>query len=281
MKKVTLSFTIAFMMLSCQEESIKNNEENLTNNDEQSLANSFYGKTANSNCHFEYEGANGPDNWSGICGNDWQDCGGHSQSPINIQTRNVIENDDLDDLEFNYSNSFTKIINNGHTIQFDYSSGSTLAVNNKTYELKQFHFHTSSEHTVNGISYPMEVHLVHRDNTTGLLAVVGVFFELSNNDNPLLANFMNDLPLNEGDIYNSNFNYNALGFLDYEDEIEEYYNYSGSLTTPPCSPIVSWFVVKNRVKISRKQLLQFEALMHQNNRPVQLLNGRNIFAPES
>lgn len=281
MKKVTLSFAIAFMILSCQQESNNNREEYSGSNDEQSLANLFYGKTANSDCHFEYEGSNGPDNWSSICGNEWQDCGGHSQSPINIQTSNVVENDNLEDLEFNYSNSFTKIINNGHTIQFDYGSGSTLSVNDKTYELKQFHFHTSSEHTVNGVSYPMEVHLVHRDNTTGLLAVVGVFFELSNTDNPLLSNFMNNLPLNEGDVYNSNFCYNALGFLDYEDEIEEYYNYSGSLTTPPCSPIVSWFVVKNRIKISRAQLQKFELLMQKNNRPIQLLGGRNVFVPES
>lgn len=278
--KIFLTMSIFFLLVSCQNQEIDSGLIEQEDFNEATLAKLFYGKIGNAECEFEYSGNLGPDNWSAICGTDWVDCSGNHQSPINIVTSAVMEDDDLEELEFDYNVSSTKIINNGHTLQFDYVPGSWVEIDGKSYELKQFHFHTSSEHTFDGASFPLEVHLVHRDPSTGLLAVIGVLFEISNKDNLFLSEFINHLPENKGGTYTSSFTYNALAFLNYEDELEDFYHYSGSLTTPPCSEIVFWYVSKKRLKISWNQLQIFKNIMHTNNRPAQLLNGRNVFTPE-
>ncbi|WP_025668186.1 carbonic anhydrase family protein, partial [Aquimarina megaterium] len=106
----------------------------------------------------------------------------------------------------NYTTSTTTIVNNGHTLRFDYTSGSSASLNNIDYDLLQFHFHTGSEHTVNGNRYPMEMHLVHRNSTTGLLAVVGIFFT-EGSENEVLSQFMDNLPKHKDEYYTSNEEY--------------------------------------------------------------------------
>ncbi|MGG8497298.1 carbonic anhydrase [Tenacibaculum sp. TC6] len=234
-----------------------------------------------SDCHFEYEGELGPDHWANLCSGVWSDCAGNTQSPVNIVTSNTRENDDLDELYLGYKNSYVSILNNGHTVQFTYSPGSYSYLNGKKYELKQFHFHTESEHTVNGKHYPMEVHFVHKDVNSSNLAVVGVFF-VEGRENKVLAQFMNTIPTHAGDTYDSNYIYNAKEFFRYSDEdtFEEYYTYGGSLTTPPCSEIVTWYVLKEPLQASASQIENIRNAEHENNRPTQPLNGRVVEVSE-
>lgn len=236
---------------------------------------------AESDCHFEYDGEFGPNHWADLCNGIWSDCAGDTQSPINIITGNTRENDNLDELYLGYKNSYVSILNNGHTVQFNYSPGSYSYLNGKKYELKQFHFHTKSEHTVNGKHYPMEVHFVHKDVNSSNLAVVGVFF-VEGRENKVLAPFMNAIPTQAGDTYTSNYVYNAKEFFRYSDEdtFKEYYTYGGSLTTPPCSEIVTWYVLKEPLQASASQIESILKAEHKNNRPTQPLNGRVVEASE-
>jgi carbonic anhydrase len=106
---------------------------------------------------------------------------GHRQSPVNIVGA---QSADLPAIQFEYKPSALHIINNGHTIQIDYASGSFIRVGDKRYELKQFHFHDPSEETVKNKRFPVEVHLVHSD-ADGNLAVVSVLLE-EGSANPLV-----------------------------------------------------------------------------------------------
>src|SRR5215467_10312161 len=98
---------------------------------------------------------------------------GRTQSPIDV--KNAIPSD-LPALKIDYQGVPLKIIDNGHTIQVNYPPGSTLAVGDKTYSLKQFHFHHPAEEHINGKSFPFVAHLVHAD-AEGHLAVIAVVFE--------------------------------------------------------------------------------------------------------
>ncbi|MDY8134560.1 carbonic anhydrase family protein [Aquimarina sp. 2201CG5-10] len=267
----TLSvLAIAVFLISCENEQIDNTDPD-QNIKDQMVLDYLTGRTS-SDCHFEYEGSSGPDNWFSLCNGAWSDCGGNVQSPINIVTNSTLEDDSINNINTNYAKSSTDIFNNGHTIQFNYNSGSYASLGNIDYNLLQFHFHTGSEHTVDGLRYPMEMHLVHQDPTTGLLAVVGIFFT-EGRENEALAQFMDHLPENEDDHYTSSEEYDIKDIL--PDELD-FYTYNGSLTTPPCSEIVSWYVVKAPVEASHEQLERFEHIMHENFRPVQILDGRTV-----
>jgi len=214
---------------------------------------------------WEYTGPTDPEAWQ-LCS---ADCGGLSQSPVNIA--NAVVDSDLSALVANYQAAPIGLRNNGHTIQFDYDAGSTLNVNGEEYELLQFHFHALSEHTVSGQQFPLEVHLVHQ-NAAGALAVVGVFFE-AGNDNAFLANFGGNLPAAENDTYDSADMVNPADMLPADDA---YYTYDGSLTTPPCSEVVTWLVMKSSVEASSGQIQEMQDILQNNYRPVQALNSRGI-----
>ncbi|CAM1343622.1 carbonic anhydrase [Tenacibaculum amylolyticum] len=214
----------------------------------------------------------GPSNWYNFCVAEGENqCGSTvRQTPVDIV--GTIDDPMLTDLNFNYEASTTDIINNGHTIQFNYNGSATLNLQGDAYNLLQFHFHTQSEHTVDSKQYPLEVHLVHQ-NASKDLAVVGVFFELGS-ENSFLNQFITHLPTNKDDSYlDMNMNYNASDLFPTN---KSYYTYEGSLTTPPCSEIVEWFVMETPLKASQAQLDALADIMHDNFRPIQPLNGRTI-----
>lgn len=215
---------------------------------------------------WEYEGIDGPDTWV----NCYPDCGGTSQSPVNIT--GAVVDPGLTALETHYEDVPIELINNGHTVEFDYETGSTLKLNGDDYNLLQFHFHTESEHTVDNLHYPMEVHLVHENEASGNLAVIGIFIE-EGNENTFFANFFNDLPPATDDHYSSATVVNVEGLLPSNGD---YFTYSGSLTTPGCFEVVTWLVLKMPVEASSTQIQQMHDIIHDNYRPVQLLNGREI-----
>lgn len=218
---------------------------------------------------YEYEGADGPEHWSELCV-DYTDCGGKVQSPVNIT--GAVDDAALPNIPRTYAASATHIVNKGHTIQFTYDGGSTITVNGETYELLQFHTHTHSEHTVGGVSTPMEIHFVHKNAATGKLAVIGVFVE-EGAENAVLKHFVDHLPATKDATYEAAETFSALDLMPAD---QSYFTYSGSLTTPPCSEIVTWIVMEHHIEATAAQIHDFEALEHENARPVQALEGRTI-----
>jgi carbonic anhydrase len=225
--------------------------------------------TTHTTCtHFEYSGTEGPEHWKD-CDN-YKDCGGTVQSPINITAATT--DAALGDITFTYDSSKTSVLNNGHTLQWAYDAGSSITFGGTKYQLLQYHFHSASEHTINGASFPLEVHLVHKDTVSGKLAVIGVIFN-EGAENPLLAKFMASFPTAANATYDNAMRYIASDLLPAG---RGYYTYGGSLTTPPCSEIVTWIVMKDQITASKAQIDAMKAIMHTNNRPVQSLNGRQI-----
>ncbi len=225
--------------------------------------------------HFNYDDTTsmGPADWADYCVAEGTEnaCGSFiRQSPIDIVGATV--DPALQSLTTLYENSPVDIINNGHTVQFNYLAATSLTFQEKSYGLSQFHFHANSEHTVDGSPRPLEVHLVHQ-HPDGTLAVIGVFFEIGA-ENAFLSTVINDLPTEEGEQFiETTPSYTAASLLPAN---RSYYTYEGSLTTPPCSEVVEWIVMQNAIEISQEQLNVFVAILNNNSRPVQPLGGRTI-----
>ena len=220
--------------------------------------------------HWGYKGAEGPAHWGRIS-SDFALCdSGKHQSPIDIT--DTIDGD-LPSLNFDYTTKGRMIVNNGHTIQVNYAPGSLLSVGDQSFELKQFHFHSPSENTINGRTYPLELHLVHADHE-GRLAVVGVLFEYgaANQDIATIWQHAPQETAGEGLMPDA---FNAARLL--PPNRLDHYRFSGSLTTPPCSEGVSWFVLKATQTVSVQQVERLVAILEgTNNRPVQPTHARLI-----
>jgi carbonic anhydrase len=216
-----------------------------------------------------YSGSGGPAHW-GELSPQFAPCKtGHHQSPINIVDA---QSADLPEIQFDYKPSALHIINNGHTIEIIYAPGSFITVGDKRYELKQFHFHHPSEETIKGKRYPMEVHLVHSDSA-GNLAVLSVLLD-EGSANPLVETLWGLAPKTAGpEKVDDNVQINAADLLPAN---QSYFTFDGSLTTPPCTEGVSWFVLKAPVTISKNQVAVFSKIYPYDERPTQSLNDRKV-----
>ena len=205
---------------------------------------------------------------------DFKGCAvGERQSPVDIQ--NAPEQPDLAPIRFDYKLSPLKIINNGHTVQVNYEPGSGITVDGLSMALKQFHFHHPSETTIDGRHYDLELHLVHLDPAANRTAVVAVLIQ-SGAENPLLRVLLANLPQNVGEeVARKKIVINAASFLPGD---QNYYVYDGSLTTPPCTQPVRWYVMKTVIEASPSQIAAFAKLYPDNARPLQPLDGRTIAA---
>ena len=211
-----------------------------------------------------YEGAMGPESW----GNDFPTCArGKAQAPLNI--KGPFEKA-LFNVTPDYKNGPLKIINNGHTIQVNVPPGSKLRIDSQPFELVQFHFHRPSEEQINGKPSAMVAHFVHK-NSEGRLAVLGVLLK-EGNENPGIKALWTHAPAKEGpEVSPEGVMFNPGNLLPRE---YEFYSYEGSLTTPPCTEGVRFFILKSQVNISREQVEAFP--FKKNARPVQPQNGRAI-----
>jgi carbonic anhydrase len=228
---------------------------------------------------WHYEGAEGPAAW-GTLSPKFAACGeGTSQSPVDIADT-VVGTEPLE-LKTNLLPGALRIahhehvadgINNGHTIQINYEGGDTLTIGNDAYTLVQYHFHHQSEHTVKGRHFPMEMHLVHKAQS-GKLAVIGVFIE-EGAHNAAFDPIWNNLPKQKGvETHYPSVNVDVDRLLPAN---RASYRYDGSLTTPPCSEGVRWIVMTTPIQLSADQIKAFTAIIHDNNRPTQPLNGRPV-----
>ncbi len=220
--------------------------------------------------HWGYTGHEGPAHWGDLSEAYHMCKTGKQQSPINID--NTMKGS-LDKLAINYHTDAKDIINNGHTVQVNIDGGSTLTLDGTAYSLKQFHFHTPSENNIRGNEFALEAHFVHA-TADGHLAVIGVMFN-EGAENKELAKIWSQLPAHEGKREPITFKASDINQLLPNDQA--YYHFMGSLTTPPCSENVKWYVMKKPLTISKDQKETFFKIFgHSNNRPLQPVNGRTI-----
>ncbi|MFY9269037.1 MAG: carbonic anhydrase family protein [Candidatus Manganitrophaceae bacterium] len=219
--------------------------------------------------HWEYAGKEGPEQW-GVLDPGFEKCKtGKAQSPIDIVPGKP---EKLEPIKFDYQPFPLAIINNGHTIQVNAAKGSSITLGGKKYDLLQFHFHSPSEHKMSGKSGDMEVHFVHK-SAGGELAVVGVFMN-KGKENGLMKILWENLPTEVGKekaVAKAMVNPN-----DFLPAKRAYFNYPGSLTTPPCSEGVNWNVMKESIEISPAQVEKFTAIFPMTARPIQPLEGRTV-----
>jgi len=205
---------------------------------------------------------------------------GKAQSPINILSDSTVKDSDQNvDIKFNAG--ITAVENLGHTIQVDFNDGSTTIAGGKTYQTKQFHFHTPSEHMIDGITYPMEMHIVNvlkdsNEKNNPQYLVIGLLFKMGR-ENKFIKEFLNAIPSDEKKD-------TLTGLVVFEDlfdpiprnEFKSYYHYKGSLTTPPYSETVNWMIRKYILEASPEQIYTIEKMEGNNARHIHALFSRKV-----
>lgn len=223
------------------------------------------GSPATAPVHWGYEGEHGPAHWAA----HFPACNGKRQAPINIVTDDLAGGEPKP-LELTYRFHPLRLLNNGHTVQFNANPGSSLRVDGKTYDLVQFHFHRPSEETVNDQAQAMVAHLVHKSED-GDYAVIGVLIK-AGEPNELITTLWQYLPTPGQERRVNSVRISPEGLLPAR---LEYWHYNGSFTTPPCTEGVKFFILQQTVTLSAEQIAAFP--FENNARPVQALNGRPVF----
>lgn len=212
--------------------------------------------------HWDYA-QNGPAHWEEFS----KTCGiGHHQSPVNIVPGKTLTLNAEYALHMDENvHTTAKVIDNGHSIKVTPKVGGSIELNGEKFQLLQFHFHGKSEHTVDGKRYDMVAHFVHQNPETKQLAVVAVFFTEGKN-NPALDNILGnigrEIRIDPQDLLPG--------------DTQHYFHYIGSLTTPPCSENVQWYLLKTPAQASKDQIEAFRKYYVDNERPVQELFDRTI-----
>ena len=202
---------------------------------------------------FGYFGDTGPAFW-GRLSPEWAACGaGRMQSPVDFGPA-TLRGNHSERLPVSYGRTRGEIFNNGHTIEVETEGNDVLTLNGVEYELVQFHFHTPSEHRFRGQGFDMELHLVHK-SAAGDTAVVGIYLKRGQTSGPLGVVFEHlpavDAPLNTRTALPP---FDLRTFLPHS---VTNYRYFGSLTTPPCTEGVRWFVLKDVLSVSDEDMAQF------------------------
>lgn len=212
--------------------------------------------------HWDYD-AHGPAHWcdfSAVCSN------GKAQSPIDIKTADTVSMSPNHVIKLDENVQVkSQIVDNGHAIQVNVENGGTISVEGADYRLLQFHFHGKSEEKIDGRQYDLVAHMVHKSDAGNLL-VVGVLFEEGKQANAILDQVI------KGVGTNGSINPGRL----LPEHIDHYYHFMGSLTTPPCSENVRWYVMKEIQSASAEQIAAMRKFYDHNYRPVQPLNGRIV-----
>lgn len=231
----------------------------------------------NAQQHWSYQGEGSPEHWAEMQGNE--KCGqSKTQSPINIVLSKVKKDGDLKKIMFNYNLGDVKdIVDNGHSLQFDFKEGSNITYKNKKYFLIQFHAHEESEHTIDGVRYPLELHFVHKAIDGTVLVIAVLIKEGQENSYFEKLNIFKTMAKSGKEDTDIIFNPEKMFPKD-----KAYYTYFGSLTTPPCSDNVTWIIFKNPIEMTESEVENIaKYLPKSNNRPLQPLNGRVILSTKN
>ncbi|EYU38639.1 hypothetical protein MIMGU_mgv1a011347mg [Erythranthe guttata] len=231
---------------------------------------------------FTYAGATGPDKWGSINPNFSMCANGKSQSPINLLTDKAVLNRNLKPLLRSYDPTNVTLINNKFNVGVRYPANSgSMVVDGKIYTLKQMHWHSPSEHRINGKQYAAELHLVHIADD-GSVSVVAILLEYGQPD-PLLAKIqkkLNELAYEVKSHEDTPIPVGPFHPTEVRKRTHKYYRYIGSFTTPPCTQNVVWNILGKVRSISREQVEAIRAPLDtkckNNARPCQPMNGRHV-----
>jgi carbonic anhydrase len=206
-------------------------------------------QTAAQSANWSYQGKTGPLVW-GKLDPEFQACSkGHEQSPLDIRGAHL--NKALRPIEFHYIAGPVTLTNDGRTIVARVNPGSYIVAGGTRYELVEFSFHHPGEQAVNGKLTSMDVQLLHR-SADGKLAIVDVrLVEEAGSPNAVLAALWPHLPATVGASEKATEMVSAGGLLPAD---RGYWTYMGSLTIPPCTEGVRWFVLEQELSLSRDQL---------------------------
>ena len=207
------------------------------------------------------------------------DPGAH-QSPINIFTKKTKPEDEQHQFVVHFQDEITAVENLGHTIQLDFKQGSTISTNGITYTFKQMHFHTPSEHLIDGITFPMELHIVSasENSASPQYLVIAVLFKMGE-ESKFINEFLNTVP--HHDHTKTATKVGAIKFTDLlslspTGDLGHHYHYKGSLTTPPYTESVNWFVLKQIFEASPEQIKAINQLEGDNARHIKDKNNRLV-----
>ncbi|KAF8403299.1 hypothetical protein HHK36_011401 [Tetracentron sinense] len=232
---------------------------------------------------FSYSGATGPEKWGSLNPNFSSCSTGKYQSPVNIVKKEVVLKQNLEPLTRDYHPANATLINNGFNIGIKYEEGvGVLVIDKKNYSLRQMHWHSPSEHRINGVQYSLELHLVHVADD-GSISVVSILYKYGN-PNPLLSQIKDQLDEMAKEVSAGNKEARIpLGIMKIKQikrKTKKYYRYMGSLTTPPCTGNVIWTILGKVRSVSKEQVAALKAPLNwpckNNCRPSQPLNGRQI-----
>ena len=231
--------------------------------------------SAQTAAHWDYYGKTGPLGW-GKLDPAYRLCSqGKEQSPIDLRGAHL--NKALKPIEFHYMSAGVELENTGNTVIVHVKPGSYILADGVRYDLQQFHFHHPAEEAVKGKLTDMDVHLVHK-SADGKLAVVAVRLSEERGDaNATLATLWQQLPTTTGATGKVTEMVNPGGLLPAD---RGYWTYMGSLTAPPCTEGVRWFVLEQNMSISLAQLRAFANIFKINSRPLQDPHGRRVEANE-
>lgn len=231
----------------------------------------FMGSTSSAIANtWGYSGKIGPEYWSKLSPKFVACKKGKTQSPINI-TGGVHLKQPL--LVFDYKNHANEVINDGVGLQIDSRKGSHLQIEEEVYHLIRTRIHTPSEHQISGKHARMEIQMFHTDESGHFALILASMVQVGRPHN-LLAEILADAPRKKG----SNILRKPINLMPLINNqgSSGYYNYTGSLTIPPCTERIQWVVMKKPIYASSEQIKEFEKLMGKNNRPIQPVNNRMI-----
>ncbi|WP_284193914.1 carbonic anhydrase [Vibrio zhanjiangensis] len=211
----------------------------------------------------------GPEHWGEFA----KACAeGKNQSPIDISDTVEAE---LQSLDIHYNGMVTGLTNNGHTLQAVVSGDNVFSIDGIEFNLAQFHFHTPSENHIKGQSYPLEAHFVNADKS-GNLAVLSVMYAVDKSENSQIGKLIDSMPQTHQTVQLKQ----AFPVKDMLPKMAKYYRFNGSLTTPPCSEGVRWIVAQSQQSLTSEQVQKMQAVMGENNRPLQDHNARVVLSDD-
>jgi carbonic anhydrase len=214
-----------------------------------------------------YDGEQGPENW-GRLHPDFAPCAeGKQQSPVDLRMPSP---ENPADINFQYQPVAFNMLNNGHTVMAECENAGFMEVDGKRYFLKQIRFHSPSEHTMGGQPFEMEAQFIH-ESEDGQPAIVAVFIQRGD-ANLAYASLWQHVPRQAGEMQATEGV--AVNAADLLPESRTYYHYDGSLTTPPCTEGVKWYIMAMPVWVSGAQLVALQRISDRNARPVQPFNNR-------
>lgn len=204
------------------------------------------------------------------------------QSPINILSFKE-ETTDKHEVTLHFQDKIEAVKNLGHTVQLDFSEGSSISFDGLTYTFKQIHFHTPSEHLIDGMTFPMEMHVVtdipaKEENDLPRYLVIGFLFKMGQT-NKFIDEFLNLIPQTkhaEKPLKPGTIKVRGIFTGTEQRDVENYYHYRGSLTTPPHTETVEWFVYKHILEASPEQIAILNVIQGDNARRIQGTFGRII-----